>query len=78
MNQDKFKKVKESLALSKGSEGLFKCGVGSGKTNIIYDSKHPVPLTNDHRVTELIFSREHERVFYNGLAEKLTQIRSQM
>ena len=72
MNQDKFKKVKESLDLSKGSESLFKCGVGSGKTNIIYDTKHPVPLTNDHRVTELIFLREHERVFHNGLAETLT------
>lgn len=58
MNQDKFN-VKESLGLFKESEGLYRCGGRLGKANIMHDTKHPVILPNDHKVTELIIVEGH-------------------
>ena len=42
VNQDKFKKVKESLGLFKNREGLYRCREHLGNANIIKDTKYPV------------------------------------
>ena len=60
------------------SEGLYRCGRRLQKSNIMYDTKHPVILPNDHRVTELINLEGHVRVFHNGLSDIFSQIRSQV
>ena len=43
----------------------------------MYDTKHPVILPDDHKVTELIVL-ERQKVFHNSFAEALSQVRSQV
>lgn len=76
MKQDEFKKFQEWLGLFKDCDGSYK-SEGKGKKNIMYDTKHSVRFSNDHRVTELIILEGHRRVFHDGLAETLTKVRSQ-
>lgn len=43
----------------------------------MYDTKHPVILPDDHRVTERIVL-ERQKFFHNSFAEALSQVRSQV
>ena len=53
----------------------MRCGGRLEKSGIPYETKHPILLPRDHKLTELIILDCHERVGHNGVKETLTEFR---
>lgn len=57
------------------SDGILRVGGRLRRTNLPYDSKHPILIPRDHHVTKLIIRDTHERNFHTGNQATLNAIR---
>ncbi|KAG5872790.1 hypothetical protein JTB14_020381 [Gonioctena quinquepunctata] len=60
------------------ADGLLRVGGRISKSNVSYDQKHPVIISNNHSVARLIIINEHNehiQNFYSGSQHTLYQLR---
>ena len=65
----------QSLGLFNDNNGDLRCRGRIGKANVRFGTKVPLLLPTNHRLTELMIIRAHERVYHNGVKETLDEIR---
>ena len=68
-------KLKNQLDVFEAEDGLMRCGGRLDKSEVPYETKHPVLLPRDHELTDLIILDCHEKVGHNGVKETLTEFR---
>lgn len=77
LTQDKsFDAWKRQFNLFLDSNGIWRCGGRLAEANLSYAAKHPVLLSRDHPLTNLIIENAHKKVGHNGVRDTLTEIRS--
>jgi hypothetical protein len=67
---------RRQFGLFSDRQRVIRCGGRISNAEIQYETKHPIMLDRNHRVTRLIIEECHERVHHNGVKETLTEIRS--
>ena len=72
----KFKELTQQLGLYEDEIKLLRCKGRLQNATIPVDARHPIILTQDHYLTELIIRDCHQRVLYNGVKETLTELRT--
>ena len=75
VNSQKFSQLKESLRLFADENGLYCCSGRLKNASLPFDSKLPVPIPEEHYVTELIIKNCHNNVVHNGVKDTLTELR---
>ena len=76
VNKENYELTKKSLEVFVDPEGLHRCGGRLKRSNINFDSKHPILIPPSHWVTKLLVLEAHEQVFHNKVAQTLAQLRS--
>ena len=67
---------KKQLSLFIDREGVWRCGGRLSNADVPYMTKHPIFLSRDHHLTELLVLKAHERVLHNGVKETLAEFRA--
>ena len=70
-----FESHKRQFNLFKDEKGVWRCEGRLSNAGVPYAVKNPILLPRSHPLTTLIVREAHERVFYNGIKETLTEIR---
>ena len=75
-NKPKYEHWRQEFGLVSDIKGVIRCGGRISKTEIKYETKHPIMLERNHRATRLIIEECHKRVYHNGVKKTLTEFRS--
>ena len=70
-------KVDSNLSVFEDKNGIYRVKGRIDNAPLPYDTKFPVLLPRNHHVTYLSMFKAHEIVKHNGIAETLTQLRSE-
>ena len=73
----KLKKTKTNLGIIVDEEGIYRCGGRLHKASLSFECKHPAIIPKDQHITELIIKHSRNKLYDNGIKEKLTRVRSQ-
>ena len=72
-----FGQWEKKFDLFQDDDKIWRCGGRIQNASIPYCTMHPVLLTKDHFLAELLVRRAHERVMHSGVKSTLTELRSQ-
>ena len=72
---DKSNQMKTSLNLIEDEEGILRCHGRLQYAPVEYESKCPILLPDNNRLTTLIIMHRHQLAMHNGVRETLTQLR---
>ena len=70
-SENGYEKRCQSLRLFNDNNGDLRCRGRIGKANVRFGAKIPLMLPTNHRLTELMIIRAHERVYHNGVKETI-------
>jgi hypothetical protein len=75
--QTNFTQMENTLNLKEDDEGIIRSHSRLKNANIPYDTKAPIMLDREHRLTELIILHAHLKSLHRGVKQTLTELRSQ-
>ena len=74
-DQSNFQQLEKQLRLFE-KEGILKCRGRLSESDLVEDAKYLIILPRDHRLTELIIRKCHDRTHHSGLRATLAEVRS--
>ena len=77
VNEKNFHQWKNQLDLFCDDRGIWRCKGRIQNADVPFSTKHPILLTRQHHLAELLVRRAHDRVFHGGVKSTLTELRSQ-
>ena len=76
-NDANFKNLKLQLNLYEDADAIIRSKGRVGSSKLPYDTKYPIMLSRNHKLSELIIWECHKKVMHRGIKQTLTELRGE-
>ena len=74
LKSENYKHLSKNLSLKLDEENIIRCDSHLENET---ENKHPIMLSRNHDLTNLLVLKCHEKVFHNGVKQTLNELRNE-